>query len=103
LVLSTLLYSGQVYAKDPLSDWFADERYHIERPLAGRPGYFHEDGSPNIAQTRAFLNVVVPALHRLRPLIESGALVLTTYRGLTYSMTADAFTQPTAHATTPNR
>lgn len=76
LVMSTLLYSGQVYAKDPLSDWFAPERYANEHVLSSRRGFLNEDGSPNIAGTRRFLRLVVPALLALRPLIESGALVL---------------------------
>ena len=76
LVMSTLLYSGQVYAKDPLSDWFAPERYGNEHLMASRRGFLNEDGSPNIAGTRRFLRLVVPALVALRPLIASGALVL---------------------------
>lgn len=76
LVLSTLLYSGQVYAKDPLSDWFAPERHDMPQIMASRLGYLTEDGRVNTVQTRGFLSVVIPALRFARPLIESGALVL---------------------------
>ena len=29
LILSSLLYAGRVLVKDPLSDWFSDERYLV--------------------------------------------------------------------------
>jgi hypothetical protein len=76
LVLSTLLYSGQVLAKDPISDWFAPERYRIEHVMLSRQGYIGDQGKPNIVGTRRFLGHVVPALQALRPLIESGAIAL---------------------------
>jgi hypothetical protein len=76
LVLSTLLYSGQVLAKDPISDWFSPEQYRVEHVMSSRQGYLDEQGKPNIVGTRRFLGHVVPALQALRPLIESGAIVL---------------------------
>lgn len=76
LILSTLLYSGQILAKDPILDWFSLDRYRIAGAMGGRQGYLSESGDPNIVGTRAFLRVVLPALQQLRPLIASGALVL---------------------------
>lgn len=78
LVMSSLLYCGQVLAKDPLSNWFAPEQYKLSHKMATRPGYISkdEDGKPAVRETRQFLSVVVPALQRLRPLIERGVLVL---------------------------
>jgi hypothetical protein len=83
LMLSTLLYAGQIVAKDPISDWFSRARYHdLLRPMAARQGFLDDQRRPNVAGTRAFLANVVPALHRLRPLIESGVLVLVPSEGL---------------------
>jgi hypothetical protein len=76
LVLSSLLYCGQVVAKDPISDWFAPDRYRNEHVMSSRQGYLNDDGKPNIAGTRRFLSNVIPALWAMRPLIESGAVVL---------------------------
>ena len=76
LVLSSLLYCGQVVAKDPISDWFAPERYQNEHVLASRRGFVDDQGQPNVLGTRRFLALVIPALQELRPLIENGTLVL---------------------------
>jgi hypothetical protein len=77
LVMSTLLYSGQVLTKDPLADWFSDEQYQRPHRMAARPGYLDPDTrQPNIAGTRAFLMHVIPALLAMRPLIEKQILVL---------------------------
>lgn len=76
LVLSSLLYCGQVIAKDPISDWFSPDRYLNDHVMAGRPGFLNSQGEPNVVGTRGFLANVIPALQALRPLIESGALIL---------------------------
>lgn len=76
LVLSALLYTGQVYVKDPLIDWFSDEQYRNEHRGSARPGYRNAEGGLNIAGTRMFLHAVVPGILAMRPLIESGAVVL---------------------------
>jgi hypothetical protein len=76
LVLSTLLYSGQVLVKDPVADWFANEQYRVEHTLSDRQGYLDSDGTPDIGRSRRFLANVIPALRALAPLIESGAIVL---------------------------
>jgi hypothetical protein len=77
LAMSTLLYSGQILAKDPVSDWYAPEQYRQEHRMAARVGYVHPTTSrPNIIGTRAFLARVIPALDRMRPLIEKQILVL---------------------------
>src|ERR1700683_5104758 len=75
-VLSTLLYSGQVLVKDPLSDWFAPEKYKAPHLLSDRQGYLDNEGKPNISGTRRFLANVLPAVRAFKPLIESGAVVL---------------------------
>ncbi len=71
LLLSSLLYTGQVLIKDPLADWFGEEQYRNQHLMAARPGYRQEDGTPNAAYTRWFLAHVLPALEYLRPLIEA--------------------------------
>ncbi len=76
LILSSLLYSGQVLIKDPIADWFSEEQYHNEHLIAARPGYRLQDGAPNVAGTRWFLSNVVPALQALRPLVDAGLVVL---------------------------
>lgn len=77
LVMTTLLYSGQALAKDPIADWFAPEQYKYPRVMAARPGYLdHQTNQPNMVGTRAFLGRVVPALREMRPLIENGIVVL---------------------------
>jgi hypothetical protein len=79
LAMTSLLYSGQLLAKDPISDWFSTEQYEIPTKLSGRPGFQDPTSGRSdmaMARTRTFLLCVVPALYRLRPLIESGLIVL---------------------------
>jgi hypothetical protein len=76
MILSTLLYSGQLLVKDPISDWFCDEQYRVEHVMSARQGYLDNTKTRNIAGTRRFLANVIPALQALRPLIESEAIVL---------------------------
>lgn len=77
LAMSSLLYSGQLLAKDPISDWFSLEQYSIPTKMAARKGFIEpETGNLNIAQTRNFLSIVVPALLKLRPLISNGIIIL---------------------------
>lgn len=78
LILSSLLYSGQVMVRDPITDWFADEQYQIEHLMSYRAGYIEpaRNYQVSMAKTRAFLVAVVPALRNLRPLIDAGILVL---------------------------
>lgn len=77
LAMTSLLYSGQLLAKDPISDWFSVEQYSIPAMMSARPGFVDRvTGKPNVAQTRAFLLRIVPALYRLRPLIEKGLIIL---------------------------
>lgn len=77
LAMTSLLYSGQLLAKDPISDWFSIEQYSIPAMMSARSGFLdRRSGKPNMVQTRAFLLHVVPALYRLRPLIQSGLIVL---------------------------
>jgi hypothetical protein len=76
MLMSSLLYSGQVLVKDPISDWFSEEQYQVSHKMSARPGYRTQDGDPNVAATRAFLSNTVPRLLALRPLIQSGIVVL---------------------------
>jgi len=80
LLMSMLLYCGQVLAKDPIADWFSNEQYSTERLMPSRPGYLRNDGSPNVAETRQFLYVVVPILRDLRPLLDAGIVILSPSR-----------------------
>jgi hypothetical protein len=76
LVLTTLLYSDRAIARDPVSDWFADERYESPTLSRSRPGYRGGDGaSPAVAETRQFLVNAIAGLRILRPLIEAGIVV----------------------------
>ena len=78
LIMSTLLYADSVVVKDPLTDWFSESQYHVPHVMSTRPGYIDpESRRPSVAQTRAFLSVVIPSLRALRPLIDTGALILT--------------------------
>jgi hypothetical protein len=77
LVMSSLLYCGQILGKDPISDWFSDDQYHSRHLLAARPGYLDPStGQPNMAATRAFLPRVIDGLRAMRPLIEKEIVVL---------------------------
>lgn len=77
LILSSLLYSGQVLVRDPIADWFSEEQYRIEHMIAARRGYRHpdDDAETRTRRTRAFLCTVIPALVRMRPLIEAGIVI----------------------------
>lgn len=77
-ILSSLLYSGQILVRDPLSDWFSDEQYQVEHLMASRPGYLDSsnDFSLRMDTTRTFLSNVVPALREIRPLVDAGLVVL---------------------------
>jgi len=76
----SLLYSGQLLAKDPISDWFSPDQYNFSRVLPSRPGFIKDISASkiewNIPQTRAFLKNVIPQLYRIRSLVESGLIVL---------------------------
>ena len=77
--MSTLLYADSVVVKDPLTDWFSFSQYQVPHLMATRPGYLDpESHRPLVAETRAFLSVVIPALRRLRPLVDSGAVVFAS-------------------------
>lgn len=86
MILSSLLYSGQVLVKDPISDWFSEEQYLLQKPLASRTGYKRLDGSPNVIETRQFLSETIPALQQMRPLIEAGIIVLIPSQKYVYSL-----------------
>lgn len=78
LLLSSLLYSGQVVVRDPIADWFSAEQYRNEHLLVSTPGYLNWGAGAweeRNAQTRRFLRAVIPALERFRPLIEAGIVV----------------------------
>lgn len=86
LVLSSLLYSGQVLVRDPIADWFSWEQYHLEHMMSARPGYRppEEDAETRMGRTRAFLCTVIPELLRMRPLIEAGIVVPVASEPLFY-------------------
>jgi hypothetical protein len=86
LVMTSILYSGQVLVKDPIIDWFCDEQYLIPHLIPTeyehivlirqRSGYKQnpDHAEYNLEQTRLFLNSTIPAMVQARPLIESGIL-----------------------------
>jgi hypothetical protein len=77
-VLGTaLLFEERLIGKDVLSDWFAAERYLNRHMMGSRPGWLGEDGqSFDHEATRHFLANQIPAIKRLRPLLDSGVLRL---------------------------
>lgn len=81
-VISTaLLLENQVIGKDPISDWFCDERYNRPHPLAARLGWRPADSKshtaiPDIPSTRRFLAVQLPAIRALLPLLDAGIVIL---------------------------
>lgn len=76
ILTSSLLFSGQVVAKDPLIDWFSLDYYQYRKVMASRRGYLSDEGFPDIRSTREFLAAIMPQFLRLKPLVDSGALVL---------------------------
>lgn len=77
LIMSCLLFAGQVLVKDPISDWFSDEQYTVRSFQTSRKGYFDiEKNQINMLETRAFLHHTIPRLIAIKPLIDSGIIVL---------------------------
>ncbi len=86
LVMTSLLYSGQILVKDPVSDWFSNEQYRIPTKMAARAGYNDKQrGKVNSVGTRIFLSHVVPVLARLKPLINAGIIVLVPSKAFIYA------------------
>lgn len=76
VVRSSLLFTEQVLVKDQIADWFSNEAQANQQFLSSAPGWYLPGEGPKIAETRAFMARVIPALREARPLIESGVLVL---------------------------
>lgn len=84
--MTSLLYSGQILVKDPISDWFSNEQYRIPTKMAARAGYYDVQRSKvNSVGTRIFLSHVIPVLARLRPLIDAGIIVLVPSKAFIYA------------------
>lgn len=92
LVMSSLLYSQGAIACDPVTDWFSHYRYRRPQVLGSRPGYLDDKGEPDVGKTRSFLSVAMPALDRLRPLIESGAVRLVPSQRLQWEKAGEVET-----------
>lgn len=76
-VVSTgLLMEHQVVGKEPLSDWFSMPSRTRPRLMAARTGWVNDDGSPAMDKTRQFLAHQLPALRRIRPLLDAGIVRL---------------------------
>lgn len=75
---TSMLYCGQVLAKDPISDWFSIEQYKFPKRISARTGIVSTLNDPkwNIDETRFFLHNILPKIYQLRPLVEAGVLVL---------------------------
>lgn len=75
-IYSSLLYSGQILVKDPISDWFCNEQYQTKAFLSSRQGYIDPGKRTlNTIGTRQFLAIVVPQLLTLKPLIQNGIII----------------------------
>jgi hypothetical protein len=85
MILTSLLYSGQVLIKDPLSDWFSEEQYLNRHKQGARPGYRTSEFTPNVVETRSFLAKVLPALIALKPLVDAGLVALLPSERYTYT------------------
>ena len=76
VIRSSLLFTEQVLVKDQISDWFSDATHQNEHHLSSSPGWYVSGEGPKIAETRAFLARLLPALRDTRALIENGVIVL---------------------------
>lgn len=86
LVMTSLLFSGQILVKDTLSDWFSNEQYLVPTRMSARAGFYDmQRGRVNSVGTRIFLSQVIPALLRLKPLIDKGIIVLVPSKPFIYS------------------
>jgi hypothetical protein len=75
-IYSSLLYSGQILVKDPISDWFCNEQYQIKAFLSSRQGFINTQTRKfNTSGTRQFLAIVIPQLLTLKPLIQNGIII----------------------------
>jgi len=74
---SALLCSDSTILFDPLHYWLCDEQYRRER-LVSAPSAWRdlETWHPNYTLTRKFLVMTLPWLYGLRPLVDSGIVVL---------------------------
>lgn len=75
--MTALLYAGQLLVRDQISDWFSQEQYRNVHMMSSAFGYWQDQGGieEHNYRTRAFLAAAVPALEKMRPLIESGIVV----------------------------
>jgi hypothetical protein len=77
-VLGTaLLFEERLVGMDVVSDWFAPERYLNRHAMGTRPGWLGQEGRAfDYEATRQFLANQIPAIKRLKPLLDSGLLRL---------------------------
>ena len=77
LTLTSILFSGQILVKDPISDWYSFEQYEYRKLLASRQGFLDVNQKKiSISKTRQFLQIVIPRILSLRSLIVSNKIVL---------------------------
>lgn len=76
VIRSSLLFTEQVLVKDQISDWFSNATHQNEHHLSSSPGWYVPGEGPKIAETRALLARLLPALRDIRALIENGVIVL---------------------------
>jgi len=87
LVMTTLLYSGQVLVKDPLADWFVDRShyepsYRISKTMKNRASYRNLKGDLNVDETKKFLISNIPKLVYFRQLIDRGIIIPVPFETL---------------------
>lgn len=77
-VSTALLLEDRIVGKDPISDWFCLERYSRPNFMASRTGWQSQGlgTPPDVAATRRFLAVQLPAIRALLPLLDSGLVTL---------------------------
>lgn len=79
---SALLATDAVFLFDPLHYWFCDEQYQRTRLESASTGWIDVDPrsngytKPDYAKTRRFLTCTLPQLYNLRPLVDTGGIVL---------------------------
>lgn len=92
VIRSSLLFTEQVLVKDQISDWFSNATHLNEHHLSSSPGWYVPGERPKIAETRAFLARLLPALRDTRALIENEVIVLAPMENI-YQQREDAINE----------
>lgn len=90
-ISSALLCSDSIVLFDPLHYWFCDEQYKRVRLLSAPTGWKNVNqgskdyGRPDYNKTKQYLAHTFPWLYSLRPLVETGKIVLIPAEQIVFS------------------